>query len=773
MSLSPGTRLGPYEIQSQLGAGGMGEVYRATDTRLGRTVAIKVLPERLTGDSEHRERLEREARAASSLNHPNICTLYDIGTSTPVRAEPVDPSPGEPVLFLVMEYLEGETLETRLAREPLPLSETVEHGLVLLSTLDAVHRQGLVHRDLKPSNVFLTPHGLKVLDFGLARPVVPETDATRLELTPPGTIVGTPRYMAPEALKGRAVDGRADLFAVGALLYEMVSGKPAFSGDSAFEIGHAVMHEQPPMLTGSAAIAALDRVIHRALVKRQDERYQDAPAMARDLGAVLVASGAGAVVAVQQVPRLIVLPFRMLRPEPDAEFLAFSLPDAIATSLSGLPSLVVRSTLAGGRFAADRSQPELKALAGQAEVDLVLLGSLLRGGDQLQVNAQLVEAPSGTIIWSERSQVAWDNIFQVQEELTKRIVDSLAVPLSAAEQQQVGRDVPASARAYEHYLRANQLVNQPSEWKVARDLYRQVVEEDANSAPAWARLGRVERVIAKYLSQNASEIDAGYSAAERAFQRALALNPDLTLAHNYYTHQELDQGRARESIVRLLERVRRSRGDAELFAGLVQVCRYCGLIDASLAAHDRAKRLDPQISTSAVWTMMQIARHEEAIVLADGADPSDVNVKGARIECLVRLGRQSDARRFLDGIDSRQLIGYAGCLFAFMRTVVDHQADPGASSDLAERTALIKDPEMHYLAAGYYSYLGDGTRALQFLRLAVDGGFCSIPAMAANRWFDPLRADPEFGRLLQLADEKHRAAVAAFTEAKGERLLGL
>ena len=244
MPLSPGHRLGPYEIQASIGAGGMGEVYKAVDTRLDRTVAIKVLPEHVSADADLRQRLEREAKSISRLNHPNICTLHDIGTQDGTD-------------FLVMEYLEGETLSERIGRDALPLAEAVQHGLVLLGTLEALHGLDLMHRDLKPSNIFLTLNGLKLLDFGLARSVHKGSEAIEgadlTQLTQTGMLLGTPRYMAPEALQGQPVDARADLFAVGAILYEMLSGKHAFDGPSVVDIAHAVLHDKPPLLTGSAA----------------------------------------------------------------------------------------------------------------------------------------------------------------------------------------------------------------------------------------------------------------------------------------------------------------------------------------------------------------------------------------------------------------------------------------------------------------------------------------------------------------------------------------
>ena len=591
MPLEPGTTLGPYKVTAKIGEGGMGDVWKALDTRLDRTVAIKVLPEHVAADPDLKQRFEREAKTISSLNHPHVCTLYDVGEH-------------EGAYFLVMEYLEGETLAAQIARGPLPLADAVQHMLVLLGALQVLHGHGLVHRDVTPANVFLTPHGLKLLDFGLARPVKRTTDETGIDLTQGGGMLGTPRYMAPEAVRGEATDSRADLFAVGAMLYEMLSGTAPFDGPSAVEIAHAVLHEKPPVLRGSAAIVAADRVIHRVLAKRAEDRYQDAAAMSWDLRGVLATADAAEPVEVEQVPRLIVLPFRMLRPDEDTEFLAFSLPEAITMSLSGLGSIVVRSTLAGGHFATE--SPDLKALATHAEVDLVLVGSLLRGGDTLQVNAQLLEAPGGTVVWSERAQVGWQDIFHLQEDLTRRIVGSLAQPLSAKEQQRLRRDVPASAAAYELYLRANKLANLVSEWETARDLYLECVEQDPNYAPAWARLGRLQRVVAKIQGRTLTEVEHGYAEAERSFEQALSLNPDLAVAHREYAALEIERGRAREALVRLLARIDADGGNANLFAGLVLACRYCGLLEASLAAHEHAWRLDPTVKTSHLDTLVSL-----------------------------------------------------------------------------------------------------------------------------------------------------------------------
>src|SRR5437763_8571634 len=280
-------RIGPYRIVRKLGEGGMGVVYAAEDERLNRAVAIKTIRE--AGDTIVRERFMREARAAASLSHPNVCQLFDIGDTD-----------GTP--FLVMELLDGESLAERLGRGAVPLAEAIRITLAILTALDALHGRGFVHRDLKPSNVFLTGYGVKLLDFGLARelhpPTLSATDTTiqhgSTPVTVAGMIVGTPRYMAPEQILGGPVDGRTDLFSAAVLLYEMVAGAAPFASDNSMQLFHALVYENAPNLAGSAAISAVNRVIHRAMAKKPEDRYQSADAMAQDLRETAMISDAAA-----------------------------------------------------------------------------------------------------------------------------------------------------------------------------------------------------------------------------------------------------------------------------------------------------------------------------------------------------------------------------------------------------------------------------------------------------------------------------------------------
>ena len=390
-----------YRLVSKIGEGAMGVVYAADDQRLQRRVAIKMI--RGTDvDPVSRERLWREARAAASVSHPNVCQLYEIGEAD-----------GE--LFIAMELLDGEPLSSRLLRGAAPLTESVNVAIAVLSALEAIHARSIVHRDLKPSNVFLTHHGVKLLDFGLARAVEGSEADTCLDLTTKGAIVGTPRYMSPEQLRGDPLDARSDLFAVGAILVEMLVGGPAFPGKTTAEVFHAIAYEPLRSIAGSPALVAIDGVVRRATQKRPADRYRDALSMAQELRTAAGLGHSGETPTARRMTRLIVLPFRMLRPDPEIEFLAFGLADAITASLGSLGSLIVRSSLAASRFKADA--PDLAALATGADVDVAVTGTLMRAGDQVRVASQLVETPGGRVLWSETAQAKLTDLFQLQDEL--------------------------------------------------------------------------------------------------------------------------------------------------------------------------------------------------------------------------------------------------------------------------------------------------------------------------------------------------------------------
>jgi TolB-like protein len=751
-------KIGRYRIVKKLGEGGMGVVYAAHDDDLDRSIAIKLIKQDAQQDEQAGKRFRREAKAAASVNHPNVCQLFEIGEDAGA-------------LFLAMELLEGEPLSERMRRGAVPLAEAVPIMLGILSALGALHTREVVHRDLKPSNVFLTPHGVKLLDFGLARPIKPldgDVEQTQSQVTQAGFIVGTPRYMAPEQLQGQSIDHRVDLFAVGAILFEMLTGKHPFRGNGIVEVLYAIAHEQPPALTGSPAIEAVDRVVRRALAKRPAERYDSAAKVAQDLREALALEDSGGSAQVRTMTRLIVLPFRILRQDADTDFLAFSLPDAITGALSGLGSLVVRSSAAAARFGADA--PDLAKIASEADVDAVLTGTLLRAGEQVRVSTQLVEAPAGTLLWSHTAQVTLSDVFQVQDDLVKRIVDSLSVPLTARESKRLNRHLPASARAYELYLRANQLSLQPEGWDLARDMYERALEEDEEFAPAWAKLGRVYRLIAKYgladaPAATAEDAERHLAKASGAFRRALEIDPDLPLTHHLHAMLEVEAGRPREVLVRLLGRAPTWSHDAELYAALVHVTRYCGLLEASLAADRRARELDPGVRTSVHYTYWALGEYDKAI------DAEKDQIGFMNLYCPVERERVPELVRRLDEMTVR-MPGPARTFTRAFRASLVGDRDTCVAECRAMANTGFRDPEGFYFTARALAHVGAPDEALSVFERVVDGGFFCFPVFVRDPWLDPLRADPRFRELLRRAEQKHREAEVAFIQAGGPKLLG-
>jgi serine/threonine protein kinase len=751
-------RIGPYRLVRELGEGGMGVVYVAEDERLLREVAIKTF--RNVGDTTARERFFREARAAASLSHPNVCQLFDIGEDD-----------GRP--YLVMELLQGEPLSARLTRGALPLAEAVHVALSILTALEALHGRGFIHRDLKPSNVFLTAHGVKLLDFGLAREAPSfhvDADAPTLSpsadtpLTLAGMIVGTPGYMAPEQLTSAPVDPRTDLFDAGVLLYEMVSGRPPFEGGNAMQLFHDVVYEQPPNLGGSAAINALNRIIHRAMAKRPDDRYAAAGAMAGDLRQVMLISDSSSSVVARRVTRLIALPLRILRPDPETDFLAQAIPEAITTSLAGVASLIVRSSMAAHRFGATADP---KTLASEADVDVALTGTILRAGEQIRVTTPLVEVPSGTLVSSQSLQATMSDLFALQDSLTQRIVESLELPLTDREARLVRRDVPASPRAHEFYLRAGQQGESPEAWAVARDLYLRALDEDPRYAPAWGRLARIYLLLGKY----GGDADRDYALSESAARHALELNPELAVAHYAYAQLEASTGRARESMLRLLDQVHRGTNDPEVFAALVTALRFCGLLEASAAAHVQAKQLDPHVSTSAAHTYWMLGRYREALAAVnpdrDFGDAAFIYESMGRVDEAMAVFEDRRRRLALTGAKPSSLNFR---VFDAFRGAILRQHEPTVTI-FEELGGIFPDPEGMYYMARCMARIGENNKALGAFEVSQQNGFFCFPFFMRDPWMDALRSEPRFGETLRAAERRWHEAQRAFEEHPGARVL--
>ncbi|HUH12084.1 MAG TPA: hypothetical protein VMK65_03205 [Longimicrobiales bacterium] len=460
--------------------------------------------------------------------------------------------------------------------------------------------------------------------------------------------------------------------------------------------------------------------------------------------------------------RLIVLPFRVLRPDPETDFLAFALPDAITCNLAGLRSLIVRSSIAAGRY---DPATDLRVLAEEADVDVVLTGTLLRAGAELEVRIQLADTRDGALLWSQSSRAGVDDLFLLQEQVTGRIVESLSLPLSDREHRQLRRDAPATPRAYELYLRANQLSVQVSQWSAALELYLACLAEDPAYAPAWARAARCHRLLAKYADDPAVSREQA-ERAEAGFRRALELNPDLPLAQSLYADLEVDTNRAEQAMLRLLGRLDASGPHPDILAGLVQACRFCGLLDASLRAHELARELDPQVRTSVSHTHFMAGDYEAALGAYNVAD-----IGYMEAVALTALGRGEEA---VERLREREALTPDGSLVLLyitsLRALLEGEREESVAT-IRRGVPLQRDGEGIYYVSRQLAFMGQAEEALEGLGRSLESGYFCYPAAARDPWLDGLRDQAGFQRWLERLRVRHEQAAAAFRAAGGPRLL--
>ncbi len=744
--------IGPYRIIGELGRGGMGVVYIAEDERLRRRVALKTLG---ADSAVERDRLWREARAAAGMNHPGICQVFDVVEE-------------EGKLWVAMELLEGQGLDEILREGRMSVDDSIRTAIEILEPLGFLHERGLVHRDLKPSNIFKTDVGTKILDFGLTRGIEENTD-TRLTATT--SIVGTPRYMAPEQWRSNGVGPWSDLFSFGAILYEMLSGEYAFDGDDPIDIFHAAAHEQPPPLTGALGIEAIDAVVRRAIAKNPRERHASTSELAQALEKgfkrmrALETTGsrrAKGNLAAATVQRFIALPFRLLRPDPDLDFLSTSLPEAIGTSLSGLRHLVIRST----QLAGDDPTVDLKKLAAEVEVDYALSGTLMRGGSRLRINAQLLEVPAGTVVWSTQEDAAIEDLFKLHDDLTNKIVEGLAIPLSPEESARLSHEVNVESRAYELYLRG---LHMAAEVKTTtgllgvRDLLRESVERDDGFAPAWALYGRTCRVLAKYF---APDNEKHQRIARQAFDRAFELDADSPVAHNYYTYYQLEElGDPLGAMNRLVALVSRGTTDANYWAGLVPVFRFLGLYQASLAAHERANTLSPRIPTGILYTHMQLGEYEW--VVEHATEPV------LTASALATLERDGDALELLRNDNLSEVEGLRTSFLGSLLAALEGRKEDCEAQCRSVMAQGLRDPEAIYFFGRVAARAGLSDLAIEITAQAIDRGFWSIWALEKDPWLRPLRDAARYDEAVARARVGHQQALEGFRAARGGDLLGV
>jgi serine/threonine-protein kinase len=606
-----GRTLGHYQLRSLLGAGGMGEVYRAADTRLDREVAVKILPAHLARDVEALHRFEREAKAVAALSHPNVCPIYDFGIE-------------QGVTYAVMELLEGETLRAHLACSALPWREAAQIGVGVADGLVAAHAKGIIHRDLKPENIFLTSGGqVKVLDFGIARVkrvVSAETKTNESAVsanTKPGTVLGTIGYMSPEQVRGEGAEATSDIFSLGCVLYEMVVGERPFARRTQAETIAAILKEEPPTLadTGKGIPRQVERVIRHCLEKQPGARYQSAQELAVDLSSLLAPSktpllapalaqsrlrpamgGAAAMVVVllgvlvwwylasgrgPMVDSLAILPLVNASGNVEMEYLSDGLSESLINSLSQLPQLkriIARSTMASYKG----KEIDPRRVGQELHVQAVLTGRMTQRGDQLIIEAELVNVVDGARLWGGIYDRKLAETLTLQNEMAREISAKMRLALTGEQQQRLAKRHTENPQAHELYLKGLQYNNPYTVdgFKLAIDHMQRAIDLDPGYALAWAGLAlsyfnasnlylapSVAMPKAKFAAERALELDDTlaeahtilgvyqgqyewkWTEAEKAFQRALELSPGYAFAHQCYAWQLTQQGRLEDAIV--------------------------------------------------------------------------------------------------------------------------------------------------------------------------------------------------------------------------------
>jgi len=796
----PGGRFSRYEVVRALGAGGMGEVYLVYDSQLRRNVALKLLAPELTRDERGVRRFEQEALAASALNHPNILTVYEFAEV-------------EGTHYIASEFVEGETLRQFVTRGKSGVAEVTDIAIQIASALEAAHARGIVHRDIKPDNVIVRNDRIvKVLDFGIAKLNAaregPGTGSNLFTILSTGrtrAVLGTVRYMSPEQARGQDVDGRSDLFSLGVLMYELLTGQAAFQGDTANEVIAEILKGEPAPLRSAAAEvpAQLEAIVLRAICKCREERYPSSSAMLTELkqfrrayefrrlrkypdqgfsipgsasskilvGFLALVVGAALIAmplwrrhpptpqAVSTPRTLAVLPFRNLQPDPRTDFLGFSLADAVITKLGYVNALTVRPSSSIDQYR--NKAVDAQKVAADLKVDTLLTGTFLKEGLDLRITTQLIDVKANKILWQDTIDQKYDRLLSLQDTVSQRILNGLEVNLSPAEERKLYSGHEVNPVAYEYFLRGVDLYSL-NDFRAAITMLEKGTHLDPNYAPLWAHLGRAYTTSASLEFGGRKQ----YLKAQAAYEKALAIDPSSIEVRVYMGNLLTDTGHVEQAVPLLRDVLKDNPAHAEAHWELGYAYRFGGMLRESAAEAEKAREHSPsvKINSSAMNAYLYLGEFEKFLETL----PSNDSVYNLFYHGFGEyyLGQQAEATHDFDrAYDMNPALLPADIGKALSYAITGHSARGTLLLHATEERILasgVSDAESLYKVAQAYAVLGEKASAIRMFHSTVEGGFFPSPYFERDPLVDNLRQEPRFKSLMGQARVRHEQFKARF-----------